>query len=370
MSDAAPLPTSIYDQLHAKTARVPVTQWLVGINVLVFLAMLGAGAGLLHSNNGIQLAWGANFGPATQDSQWWRLGSAMFLHFGLIHIAMNMWALWDASQLVERMFGHLRFFVIYLASGLCGNLLSLVMQGNEAVSGGASGAIFGIYGALLIYLWLERENFDPKEFRWLFRTASAFTCISIVLGLMVPGIDNSAHIGGLLSGALLGMLLGRPLHAAAPWSWQGRLAGGLVLAITIAGLATHIPAPSYRWSEEVAAREEIKEFFEREARIQSNWQEIIRQDRLNADSIRELAERIEHEIYQPYEQGFDELSQLKLSPASPSAAKIESLLEYSEKRRDQSQALASQLRTRSLFGPNRSSLPGPLLAPVPSQPAP
>ncbi|MDP3538656.1 MAG: rhomboid family intramembrane serine protease [Azonexus sp.] len=370
MSDAAPLPTSIYDQLHAKTARIPVTQWLVGINVLVFLAMLGAGAGLWHSNNGIQLAWGANFGPATQDGQWWRLGSAMFLHFGLIHIAMNMWALWDAGQLVERMFGHLRFFVIYLASGLCGNLLSLVMQGNEAVSGGASGAIFGIYGALLIYLWLERANFDPKEFRWLFRTASAFTCISIVLGLMVPGIDNSAHIGGLLSGALLGMLLGRPLHDATPWSWQGRLAGGLVLAITIAGLATHIPAPSYRWSEEVAAREEIKEFFEREARIQSNWQEIIRQDRLNADSIRGLAERIEHEIYQPYEQGFDELSQLKLSPASPSAAKIESLLEYSEKRRDQSQALASQLRTRSLFGPNRSSLPGPLLAPVPSQPAP
>ena len=146
----------LYDALLKRTPKVTLTLLLIAGNLIVFGLMLNAGAGLLHSNNGVQLAWGANFGPATQDGQWWRLGSALFLHFGLIHIVMNLWALWDGGQLVERIYGHLRFILIYFASGLFGNLLSLVVQGNEAVSGGASGAIFGIYGALLIFLWRER----------------------------------------------------------------------------------------------------------------------------------------------------------------------------------------------------------------------
>ncbi|HEX7234295.1 MAG TPA: rhomboid family intramembrane serine protease, partial [Nitrosospira sp.] len=72
----------LHDLLYQQTPRVPVTQLLVGINLLVFVAMLAGGAGLWHSSNSVQLAWGANFGPATQDGEWWRLGSAMFLHFG------------------------------------------------------------------------------------------------------------------------------------------------------------------------------------------------------------------------------------------------------------------------------------------------
>jgi rhomboid protease GluP len=98
----------------------------------VFLLMLAFGAGLWHAPNGVQLAWGANFGPATKDGEWWRLATAMFLHFGLVHLAMNMWALWDAGRLVERWIGHLRFAVLYLASGLAGNLVSLVVQGDRA----------------------------------------------------------------------------------------------------------------------------------------------------------------------------------------------------------------------------------------------
>ena len=209
MPDSPVAPPSIYDRLHGKAAHVPVTLLLIGANLLVFGLMLGNGAGLWHAQNSIQLAWGANFGPATQDGQWWRLGSALFLHFGLIHLTMNLWALWDGGQLVERMFGHLRFIIIYLASGLCGNLLSLVIQGNEAVSGGASGAIFGVYGALLVFVWRERQQLNPGEFRWLFWGGLGFSAVSITLGLVIPGIDNSAHIGGLIAGCLLGMLFGR-----------------------------------------------------------------------------------------------------------------------------------------------------------------
>ena len=355
MPDSPVAPPSIYDRLHGKAAHVPVTLLLIAANLLVFGLMLSNGAGLWHAQNSIQLAWGANFGPATQDGQWWRLGSALFLHFGLIHLAMNLWALWDGGQLVERMFGHLRFIIIYLASGLCGNLLSLVIQGNEAVSGGASGAIFGVYGALLVFVWRERQQLNPGEFRWLFWGGLGFSAVSITLGLVIPGIDNSAHIGGLVAGCLLGMLFGRALTTSSPWRWQDRIFSGSLLAGGIIYLATHIPPPAYRWSDELAARQEISQFLSEEVGIQTKWQDIIRQDRERSLSLDQLATRVESEITEYYDDSLEQLSQLQISPAAPSAATIESLRTYTEKRRDTSQALANQLRTQGQFGPRRAN---------------
>ena len=355
MPDSPVAPPSIYDRLHGKAAHVPVTLLLIAANLLVFGLMLGNGAGLWHAQNSIQLAWGANFGPATQDGQWWRLGSALFLHFGLIHLAMNLWALWDGGQLVERMFGHLRFIIIYLASGLCGNLLSLVIQGNEAVSGGASGAIFGVYGALLVFVWRERQQLNPGEFRWLFWGGLGFSAVSITLGLIIPGIDNSAHIGGLIAGGLLGMLFGRALTTSSPWRWQDRIFSGSLLAGGIIYLATHIPPPAYRWSDELAARQEISQFLSEEVGIQTKWQDIIRQDRERSLSLDQLATRVESEITEYYDDSLEQLSQLQISPAAPSAATIESLRTYTEKRRDTSQALANQLRAQGQFGPKRAN---------------
>jgi len=364
------LPPNLYNRLHGKAAHVPVTLLLIGANLLVFLLMLGAGAGLWHSQNGVQLVWGANFGPATQDGQWWRMGSALFLHFGLVHLAMNLWALWDGGQLVERMFGHLRFSIIYFASGLSGNLLSLVVQGNEAVSGGASGAIFGVYGALLVFVWRERQQLHIHEFRWLFWGGLGFSAVSITLGLLIPGIDNSAHIGGLIAGCLLGMLFGRALTTTNPWRRQDRIFAGTLLAGSIALLAAHIPPPAYRWSEELAARQEISQFLNEEIGIQIKWQDIIRQDRERSLSLNQLAERVESEITEYYDDSLEQLSQLQLSPSAPSAATIESLRAYSEKRRDTSQSLANQLRAQALFGPNRTGGKGPAFArPAPAAPS-
>ena len=130
------------------------------------MAMLAGGAGLWHSSNSIQLAWGANFGPATQDGEWWRLGSAMFLHFGAVHLTLNLWALWDGGQLVERMYGHARFAGIYFASGLTGNLLSLVAHKGLAVRGPQ--APFLACMALCWYFSGERRSLHPHEFRWFF----------------------------------------------------------------------------------------------------------------------------------------------------------------------------------------------------------
>lgn len=350
--DTPPAPDSLHDALQVRPTHTPVTWGLIALNVGIFLLMLFAGAGLWHPDNSVQLAWGANFGPATQDGEWWRLGSALFLHFGLIHLAMNQWALRDGGQYVERIYGARRFAAIYLLSGLFGNLLSLVTQGNEAISGGASGAIFGVYGALLAYLWRERRHLHPAEFRWLFWSVGLFTLISMGLGLVIDGIDNSAHLGGLLCGTLLGTVLARPLLApAAPPALTRMGVAGLLLA-GVAVLLASLPEPRYRWQQELAARQEIRSFLAQEAQIQASWQEIQHGAPPDFNAMRRLAQRIESEIATPYRDSFAQLSQLELDPHAPSAGQLDALRQYSAQRRDFSQALAEQLRTQAWLGPH------------------
>jgi rhomboid protease GluP len=327
----------LIDRLRAQVPHLPATATLIGANVLVFAAMLMAGAGLWHSQNGVQLAWGANFGPATQDGQWWRLGSALFLHFGLLHLAMNMLALWDGGRLVERMYGHVRFLAIYFIAGLCGNIASLAAHGSGAVSGGASGAIFGIYGALLWYVWHQRRQMHAFDFRWLFWGALAFTALAISLGLVIPGIDNAAHLGGLATGTLA---------AAALTPQRGRLVSTAVLAVTVAGLVYAIPAPRYRWSEETQARSEIRDFLGQDAAISARWQALLQEGQRGDLSFDQLAGHIESDVTDRYQASFEELSALKLDAAAPSAATLSELRRYAELRRNAARALTEGLRLR------------------------
>jgi rhomboid protease GluP len=334
----------LHDLLYQRLPGIPVTKLLVGVNLLVFAAMLAGGAGLWHSSNTVQLAWGANFGPATQDGEWWRLGTALFLHFGAVHLTLNLWALWDAGQLVERMYGHARFACIYFASGLTGNLLSLVAHRGLAISGGASGAIFGLFGALLIFLWRERRNLHPKEFRWFFWGAAGFALASLVLGLLITGIDNAAHIGGFFSGILCGVIFAQPAGMIERRFRRIRLLAGATFALAIVILVSQIPVRTYRWSEEALARKEIGEFLRDDAAITQSWQSILDKAREGGISFDELAGRIDTSVGDRYEESFELLSELPPNPALPSAATVEILRHYAERRRDASRALAEGLR--------------------------
>ncbi|HEV7930262.1 MAG TPA: rhomboid family intramembrane serine protease [Nitrosospira sp.] len=338
---------SLHDLLHRRARGVPVTRLLVVINLVVFAAMVAGGAGLWHSSNSVQLAWGANFGPATQDGEWWRLGTAMFLHFGVIHLGLNLWALWDGGQLVERMYGMARFVTIYFVSGLTGNLLSLVANKGLAISGGASGAIFGIYGALLVFLWRERHNLHPHDFRWFFWGAAGFATASLVLGFLITGIDNAAHIGGFLAGTLGGVLFSPAAEAADHVSNRNRAVAGAAFAIGIAALTSQIPAPAYRWSEELLTRKEIREFLRDDRTISQAWQKILDEGKAGKVSFEELAGRIDAAVSDRYEESFEQLSQLPVNPALPSAAMAEKLRDYAEHRLDASRTLVEGLRARN-----------------------
>lgn len=331
------------EPLRGRRVWKSATVALIASNLLVGVAMLAFGATWSHSSSSVQLAWGANFGPATKDGEWWRLGTAMFLHFGVWHLATNMVALWESGRLVEALFGPRRFLVVYLASGLTGNLFSLIAQGDRAVSGGASGAIFGVYGALLVFLLQERRRLHPGDFKWLFWGAAAFSGIMFALGFVVPGIDNAAHAGGLVAGVLVGLVqFPRPVSTGS----VGRWLAGLAFSVMVVSLVANIPEPRYRWSEEELARSEIRSFLADDAKINARLRDILAGGRAAGISFDQLAGKIEADVVKPYEHSFEQLSEVQVSPSVPSAATLENLRRYAESRRNASQALVEGLRTQ------------------------
>jgi rhomboid protease GluP len=187
-----------------------VTKALVAPNILVFGAAGLAGAGFFVPNAEVLEAWGTNFGPLTTNGQWWRLVTSLFLHLGVFHVALNMCALYVGGRLAERLFGSQAFALPYFSAGLAGSLGSLIW--NPAVnSAGASGAIFGVYGAMLAF-FLRKHSAVPASIisqqRW---SGVTFIGFNLMNGFSHAGIDNAAHIGGLSVGIVMGLVLARPL---------------------------------------------------------------------------------------------------------------------------------------------------------------
>ena len=199
------------DALSPKAVAVPV---LVGINILVFVAMCVSGVGIFAVDGNAVLSWGSNYGPLTTDGQWWRLVSSSFVHFGIVHIALNMWALYASGRTVERLFGTARFIVLYLFAAVAAGMVSLLWN-PTVISAGASGAIFGVFGGMLAFV-LNKRNEVPQSVMIEHRNSTlGFAAYSLFYGMAHAGVDNAAHIGGLVSGLAIGFVLARPLTSEA-----------------------------------------------------------------------------------------------------------------------------------------------------------
>lgn len=179
------------------------TSIILDLNILVFLLMIFSGIHII-SPNGIELLqWGANRRLETTGGEWWRLLISMFLHGGIMHLFLNIYGLVIAAIFVEPLLGRKKYFILYFLSGLCGSLASIWWYPNT-ISVGASGAIFGLYGAIL---GLLLTNAFPKEGKkGIFMMIGIYVGINLLWGLN-GGIDNAAHIGGLLSGTIIGIIL-------------------------------------------------------------------------------------------------------------------------------------------------------------------
>jgi membrane associated rhomboid family serine protease len=219
--------------LQKLTPKPYVTPALIAANSIMFLIALALGGGLLVPNPDVLIGLGTDYTPLTLGGQWWRLLTSVFLHFGLLHLAFNMWALYVNGRLAERIFGSVRYLVIYLVAGVTGSLASLLW--HPLVNGaGASGAIFGVLGALLAFFIKKEGGVPASVTKAQLRIAMVFVAYSLLNGARYRGIDNAAHIGGLIGGFLLGYLLSRPLTAdrdTQPWTRQWAVALGLCASL-------------------------------------------------------------------------------------------------------------------------------------------
>jgi rhomboid protease GluP len=187
-----------------------IVSWtLIAINVLVYLAMCLKGVSPTSPTPAEVLPWGADAGPLTLTGDWWRILTSCFVHFGIIHIGMNMYILYQVGPFTELLYGRIRFLLLYLLAGLGGSIVSLAVH-PLTTSAGASGAIFGVYGALLAFLVVQRGIIPPSRSRAIAQSAGIFLVYNLFFGLASRTTDLSAHGGGFVVGFLAGCLLARP----------------------------------------------------------------------------------------------------------------------------------------------------------------
>ena len=185
-----------------------ITQAIFGINVSVFVGMLLSGVSPMNPTGASLMAWGANFGPYTLTGQWWRLLTSCFVHAGIIHIAFNMWCLWSLGGLAERLYGRATFAVVYLLCGISGSLGSVWWHRPPTISVGASGAIFGIAGAVIASIKLGEFSSGVMT-KATMQSLIAFVGYNVVFGAISGGTDNACHFGGLAAGLVLGALIAK-----------------------------------------------------------------------------------------------------------------------------------------------------------------
>ena len=198
--DRLPPPPELRPRLRIPLGKPVITYILLASIVIIWLLMEAAGG---SGSPSVLVQFGANWGPAILEGQTWRLFTSMFLHIGFLHLAFNGYALFIFGMEMESLYGPDRYVVIYILSGLFGSLASFAFRGPAVLSAGASGAIFGLIGMNLAFFLLHRDAFGQFG-RARIQQTLFIIGINLIFGFTVPGIDNMAHIGGLIAGFGLG----------------------------------------------------------------------------------------------------------------------------------------------------------------------
>jgi rhomboid protease GluP len=224
-------------QLQELTPRIWAMPMVVMACAGAWAAQVALGVDPVHPGIADLLRWGGNALPAVQAGEWWRLLAAMFLHGGILHLALNMFALWEAGRQLTRLFGNLGFLIVYVGAGLAGGALSLHFAARTGVSVGASGAVFGVVGALIAATLRHRDSLPAGRARQMLASLGIFVAVSLGYGLANTGIDNAAHVGGLFAGAIAGSLLVRKADARSRWRiLRGRLLAAAACAVMVTAL--------------------------------------------------------------------------------------------------------------------------------------
>lgn len=230
------------------TRAAPLTPIIIGINLAIYLLLTLAAGGefgrtLIYGvDPSTALAFGAQNNALLRNGEWFRLITAAFVHFGLLHLMLNSYALWTLGPLVERLYGSSRFLLFYLLTAIGGGLASFLkheLQGDLlGVGAGASTAIFGLCGIVAVFSFKYRRDLPPNFIRRLKSGILPSIAINLLIGYSFEFVDNSAHIGGLLTGAALALLISYiPTNNQRRISPIGLAVAGLCVVVTFTSFA-------------------------------------------------------------------------------------------------------------------------------------
>jgi len=290
---------------------------ILGINVVIFLITTFAGG---STNTDVLLDFGASFNPYFRRGEYWRLVMPMFLHIGWLHLIVNSYALFILGPILERVYGYGRFALLYVAAGVGGSALSMGLSRN--ISAGASGAIFGIAGAMLVAGYMHRDAIPRHWGRAFGRGILPFIVLNLIFGFAVRGIDYWGHLGGLLSGMVLAAFIPPPVHDLAPWSGGERTSQAVVaVPILVVALAMASTAQHYVMSRDV------NRLLREGERLHTVHQDAEALERFRAAAQRSPRDEHPHEMMgalylreQQFDKAIQEYSEaVRLSPGAPEA---------------------------------------------------
>lgn len=342
LAEDAPQPVMATPWARRGESTITLTHVLFGVNVAVFIGMVlasenpAAFADPMHDfSTPLTIHWGANYGPFTLGGQWWRLLTYMFVHGSLIHIGFNMWCLWDLGRLCESLYGRWTYACIYLLTGVAAGLASIGWN-PRIPSVGASGAIFGLAGALIASFYLGEFSMPKAALKGTLMSLLFFAGFSLFFGSVFPGIDNSAHIGGLVSGLILGALIA----VIAPHSAARRVAVLGVMALAILG--AWFGVDRWRGTPMKFSRADQALSENEPDRAISQLQAIIRQQPNMVQAHFALAQAFFNK--QRFDQAEGEFKRvLELQPNNSAAQFDLGLVYLSQKRADEAQKLFEQV---------------------------
>lgn len=323
-----------------------VTYALVAVNIAVLLVMMKKGIVFFFADPDMAIDFGTNYGPLTMSGQWWRLVSACFIHFGILHLVFSMIVLHNVGRLVEKLYGSVHFLLLYTIAGLSGGVLSLLWHPTFN-SAGASGAIFGIFGGLLAYMMMG-SNGVPQTIMQEHRSSIfAFVGYSLYKGLTRSGIDLAANIGGLIGGLVMGYLLMRPLNAEArkapalPKLAGGALAGMVMLAL--AGFPLY--HPSERVKQDLNFLAQVRLINKEQAKAEGDYEELAAKVDSGQMTQLQMAEPIERQILPQWQAMNTQLSAIPLSESSSLYSQEQELLQYIDGEQRRLQQLVQDIRS-------------------------
>jgi membrane associated rhomboid family serine protease len=301
--------------LIAATPHIVVTPAIIAINLAVFAAMVARHVSAFAPPSDALVAWGADYGPLTTHGEWWRLVTNTFVHIGITHLLVNMFALFVIGRFTERLFGNAGFLVLYLLGGIAASLTSLSIH-PTIVSAGASGAIFALYGGLIGFLLVRRSAMSYATATSLALNAAGFVAFNLFYGLTKAHIDMAAHVGGLLAGVPIGAAMAfDPASATgAARLWRSAL-------VCVAGAAILVP---------VARRIPVLDDWPREF---ASWMSLANETGTRINHLRDktdgdraptpeqIADQIERQIVPALDAERARLEKLRLLPEQQAVAR-------------------------------------------------